>query len=114
MSFSDNIKSWVTYDNKIKSLNEQLRPLRDERNSLETQIVDYIKTNQLHNRTITISDGELKFKTSKITTPLTYKFVQECLSKCIKNNDQVDIIMKFIKEQREFKENEEIKRQYNK
>lgn len=113
MSFTDNIKSWVTHDNKIKNLNEQLRSLREERNNLESQILNYIKTNQLHNKTITISDGELKYKTSRQSAPLTYKFIQDCLSKCIKNNDQVDLIMKFIKEQREFKETEEIKRQYN-
>ena len=31
MSFEESIQSWVTTDNKIRSLNEQLKALREER-----------------------------------------------------------------------------------
>jgi hypothetical protein len=113
MSFQENIQSWVIIDNKIKGVNEEIRELRNKRNSLEVNILDHIKDNNLQNATIKISDGKLNFGTSKQSAVLSLKFIQTCLSECIKNNDQVEQIMQYIKTQRTIKENEEIKRIYN-
>lgn len=113
MSFEENIQSWVILDNKIKHINEEIRHLRNKRNSIETTILDHMKDNNLQNATIKISDGKLSFGSSKQTSVLSLKFIKDCLLECIKNNDQVELIMNYIKEQRTFKENEEIKRIYN-
>ena len=113
MSFEENIQSWVILDNKIKKVNEEIRELRNKRNSLESIILTHIKDNNLQNATIKISDGKLSFSTTKQCSVLSLKFIKDCLLECIKNNDQVEIIMEYIKLKRSFKENEEIKRQYN-
>jgi hypothetical protein len=113
MSFEENIQSWVIVDNKIKNINDEIRELRNKRNSLETNILQHIKHNNLQNATIKISDGKLSFGISKQSPVLSLKFIKECLLHCINNNDQVELIMQYIKEQRSFKENEEIKRIYN-
>lgn len=113
MSFEENIQSWVILDNKIKKVNEEIRELRNKRNSIETTILDHMKYNNLQNATIKISDGKLSFGTSKQYSILSLKFIKDCLSACIQNNDQVELIMTYIKEQRTIKESEEIKRIYN-
>jgi len=113
MSFEESIQSWVLIDNKIKNINEETRELRNKRNALEENIVAHIKQNNLQNATIKISDGKLNFVTAKQSSVLSLKFVKDCLSECINNNDQVELIMQYIKQQRQVKESEEIKRIYN-
>ena len=41
MSFEESIKSWVQIDNKIKTINEQLKQLRTQKNTLNSTIFDY-------------------------------------------------------------------------
>ncbi|GAF93567.1 unnamed protein product, partial [marine sediment metagenome] len=58
--------------------------------------------------------GRLKFQQTKITNPLTFKFVEECLHECIENTDNVKHIIKHIKEKRSIRMVPDIKRFYNK
>lgn len=113
MSFENNIKKWVSLDNQIKSMNDKIKNMRDEKNSTEESILEYIETNNLKNATINISDGKLRFTTTKQTPPLTLKYIEECLLKCISNEEQVKAVMKVIKESREYKYTPDIKRYTN-
>mgnify|MGYP001386974265 CR=1 FL=1 len=112
MSFEEKIKSWVSFDNQIKILNERARSLREERSKLAKDIFHYVETQNLSNATVQISDGRLKFGDTLQSTPLTLTFVKKCLSECIKNNDTVDAIMNYIKTSRNKKSIPEIKRTY--
>ena len=111
--FERNIQKWVTVDNQLKIINEKAKELRDEKNDLLEDINVYIETNKLTNASIDISDGKLKFAQSKITQPLTLKFIENCLSNIINDQRQVTQIMKYIKDKREKKDVSEIKRYYN-
>lgn len=111
--FERNIQKWVAVDNQLKIVNEKAKELRDEKNDLLEDINMYIETNKLTNASIDISDGKLKFAQSKVTQPLTLKFVENCLSNIINDQRQVTQIMKYIKDKREKKEVPEIKRYYN-
>ena len=111
--FERNIQKWVTVDNQLKIINEKAKELRDEKNDLLEDINVYIETNKLTNASIDISDGKLKFTQSKLTQPLTLKFVENCLSNIINDQRQVTQIMKYIKDKREKKDVSEIKRYYN-
>ena len=112
-NFEKNIQKWVAIDNQLKIVNERAKELRDEKNDLLEEINLYIETNKLNNASIDISDGKLKFTQSKITQPLTLKFVENCLSNIINDQRQVTQIMKYIKDKREKKEIPDIKRYYN-
>ena len=111
--FEKSIQKWVTLDNQLKILNEKSKEVREEKNDLLEDINMYIETNRLTNASIDISDGKLKFTQSKITQPLTLKFVENCLSDIINDQKQVTQVMKYIKDKREKKEISEIKRYYN-
>ena len=112
MSFENNIKHWVHLDNKIKSTNEELKKLRDSKNQLQEKILIQVKDNELTESTIKISDGSLKFSSSKITKPLTLKFIENCLADIINEPESISKIMNYIKSKREFNINDEIKRFY--
>ena len=110
MSLEENIKKWVALDNQLKTIQEKTKQLRDERNTLEEGILSYVETNNLGNATVNISDGKLRFVSTKQTAPLTLKYVEECLTKCIGNPAQVTQIMKVVKESREVNYTADIKR----
>lgn len=113
-SFETNIKRWVSIDNKIKTINEELKGLREEKSSVNENISSYIETNNLEKATIQISDGKLRYVTSKTVQPISLKFLESCLNNCITDTNKVKQIMEYIKENREVKETMEIKRYYNK
>ena len=65
-NFEKNIQKWVAIDNQLKIINERAKELRDEKNDLLEDINLYIETNKLHNASIDISDGKLKFINQKL------------------------------------------------
>jgi uncharacterized coiled-coil DUF342 family protein len=113
MSFENQIQQWVSIDNQIKELNEQLRELRDQKNELNDTIATHVENSNLSNATVQISDGRIRFVKVKDTQPLTFKYLESCLRDIIKNEDQVNKILDYIKNKREVKYVSEIKRIYN-
>jgi hypothetical protein len=110
MSFEQQIQQWVSIDNQLKTLNEKVKELREKKNQLSEDIIVYADDNNLSSATIKISDGKLKFANNKITQPLTLKYLETCLGEIIKNPEQVEKIMDYIKAKREIKYEKEIKR----
>ena len=112
MSFETNIKNWVSIDNQIKLLNDKVRELREKRNEACQDILQYVETNNLSNATVQISDGKLKFTESKQCVPLSLRFINECLSRCLDDENKIAEIMQYIKSSREIKVINDIKRTY--
>jgi hypothetical protein len=113
MSFEENIKKWVALDNQLKNLADQTKKLREDKNSAEDMILSYVETQGLKNATVNITNGKLRFTETKQTAPLTLKYVEDCLGKCIGNATQVGQIMQVIKDSREIKYSADIKRYAN-
>ena len=111
--FTDKIKQWVQVDNRVKTLNEELKEVRRDRNELTGTIFNYASENNLENAVIQISDGKLRFQNTRVPQSLTLKFIKECLEECLGNQVDVNQIIDFIKEKREVKYTNDIKRFYN-
>ena len=112
-NFQKQIQNWVSVDNKMKNLQMQVKELRQVKNTLTDSIFQYAESNNLENAVIKISDGKLKFQNVKSTSPLTFRFIEECLNDVISNEEQVKTIIKYIKSKRETKYNYDIKRSYS-
>ena len=110
MSFESEIQQWVSIDNQLKLIHEKTKDLREKRNHLEENITKYANNNSLTNSTIQISDGKLKFSNTKVTAPLTFKYLEKSLGEVIKNETQVKQIIEYIKQKRDVKVIQEIKR----
>lgn len=110
MSFEQQIQQWVSIDNKIRLLNDQIKDLREKKMKLSDNLNDYAKDNNLSNATIQISDGKLKFANTKVQSPLTFKYLEKSLNEIIKNENQVKQIVEYIKNKRDVKVVPEIKR----
>ena len=114
MSLEKQIKEWVSIDNKLKMHQEMVKELRSQRNEIGSDILMYVNTNKLDNAVIEISDGRLKFNNTKITSPLTFRFIKDCLNDCITDTKIVEQIIEHIKNKRDIKYIKDIKRFYNK
>ena len=112
MSFEQHLQQWVTIDNQIKVLNDRMKELRDKKNTLSQTMNTHIETNNLINTSVQLSDGQLRFVNVKETQPLTFKYLDTCLREIIKNEDQVNKIVYYIKNKREVNYVPEIKRLY--
>jgi hypothetical protein len=110
MNFENQVQNWVSIDNQIRILNEKIKELRDKKNTIGENLMDYAKKNSLSKSTIQISDGKLRFITTKVTSPITLKYLEKSLGEIIPNQSQVKAIMEHLKENREFKMVEDIKR----
>ena len=114
MTFEENVQEWVCTDNQIKLYLEKIRELRTKRNDITDSLLTYAENKHLVNPIIEISDGRLKFQHTKITNPLTYRFIESCLHECIGNSEHVASIIQFIKSKRSARTVPDIKRFYNK
>ena len=110
--FNDNIRSWVSVDNEIKILSDRMKELRDKRNTMSDTILQQANQNNLENAVIKISDGQLNFSQINRRPPLTFKYISNCLERCIGNPESVDQIMNYIKESRPVEQVTYIRRNY--
>lgn len=113
MNFEQKIQNWVAIDNQMKILNDKMKELRDKKNTISEQINNHMETENLSCASVKISDGQLRFIKTKETQSLTFKHLETCLSDIIKNEEQVKKIIEYVKNKREFKYVQEIKRIYN-
>ena len=112
-SFKIIFRSWVSLDNRIKNLSQQVKDLRSQRSTLTNNIFTYAESNNLENAIIQITDGKLKFQNVKQTSPLTFRLVRETLMECFENEDMVEKIIEKLRAKREIKYSYDIKRTYS-
>jgi hypothetical protein len=101
--FEQQIQNWVSIDNQLRVLNEKTKLLREKKSEIGDSLTQFAEHNNLNNATIQINDGKLKFVTSKIQPPLTFKHLEKSLSEAISDDDKVKQLVKHIKDTRETK-----------
>jgi hypothetical protein len=110
MSFESNIQKWVMLDNQIKVYNDKIKQLRDEKNALSTELIQQADKNGHKNSTIQITDGRLRFTNTRVTEQLSFRYIDETLTKIIPNSESREKIITCLKENRESKFVPELKR----
>jgi len=112
MSLENNIKEWVQLDNQLRIHNEKIKTIKEKKTLLLERILGEEEKfgNNLNNKTIQISDGKLRFHNTKVSSPLTFKYLQTSLHTIIRNENQVEQIIEYLRNNREIKLVPEIKR----
>lgn len=111
-AFIENIQQWVAIDSQLKIIHDKTKNIRNKKNELLKNINDYVQRNELQNTRIEISDGELRFYEKKEYSPLTYSYLEKCLGEIIPDKKQIDYIMQYLKDHREIKTSQDIRRNY--
>jgi acetone carboxylase gamma subunit len=112
VQFIQNIKKWVLLDSQLKIVNEKTKKMREMKHVLTKQICDYSNNQKINNK-ITITDGELRITEKKEYSPLTFTYLEECLQKIISEQEQVDFIVKYLKDNRQITTVPDIRRTFS-
>lgn len=109
-----NVRNWVHYDNLANGLYRQTVNARKVRDEFETKIIDALRASQMENAVIQIAGGRLVLQEERHNQPLTLARIQEILhTYFVSRNlpDDTANMMKFIKQQREFKVTSKLRKQ---
>jgi len=110
--FTEQVKKWVILDTQLKMVQEKVKVMREEKNILGTKICNHLEKSGNSHRKIMIHDGNLKMYEKKEYSPLTFSFLEQHLGKIMTDPEQVDFVIKYLKEQREIKTAHDIRRNY--
>jgi hypothetical protein len=110
LKFVENIQKWVALDNQHKYVNEKSKEIRSNKSKLQDDIYNYMNENKLLENKIKISDGELRICEKKEHTGLTFGYIEKCLGELITDKNQVEYVIKYLKDKRETGVTYEIKR----
>lgn len=109
----ENVQKWVLIEGKLKEINERTKKMREMKTDIGKDICNYMTENKLNNH-IEISDGELRFFEKKEYTPLSFGYIEKRLHELIADDEQVKLIVSYLKDKREVNTSLDIKRHYNK
>ena len=110
--FVEKVKKWVLLDSQLKMIHEKTKLLREEKSQLNADICQYLETNQMKYTKIGIHDGELKMHEKKEYSPLSFTFIEKHLGTIVNDSNKLHFILEYLKEHREIKISNEIKRTY--
>ena len=125
-SFKLELKRFDAIDNEIKEISgkmkpfqERLKELKNARKELENNICSFMETNEIGE--CKLQEGALLYKNSKNVIPLKKDTIKENIIKFFNDYDSSDFkglsseekaeqLFKFVYENREYKENKQLKR----
>ena len=94
-------RQYVQLQAQIDALNGQLTQIRDSKKQIETALISNIKRSGLGSFGITFQGKKIYVGTENTYDTLTFKFLDECLTKLYgANKTQVKQVLDFIKQQR--------------
>ena len=112
--FIENVQKWVLIDNQLKIVNEKTKKMREMKNILSEDICKYMNENNLVNKKIGITNGELRIVEKKDYSPLTYGYIEKKLEEIIPDKSHIEFIIQYLKDNREITVSQEIRSNYNK
>ena len=109
--FIYNIQKWVTLDNSLKTMNQKVKLVREAKQNITDQICHYIHNENIQHKKIEISNGEtLKVYNKNEYNPLTFSYIEECLTKLLPEKEDVDYIIQYLKDNRKVTQSLDIRR----
>ena len=111
----DNVKSWISLDNQIRTLQKEIKNKRKEKKNITESLVGIMRDNEIDQ--FNIPDGELVYTKTKTKAPLSKKHLLTSLATFFQNSNDPRIVKElstFIMNTRQEKEKENIKRKIKK
>lgn len=95
--FKKQIKVYVSYDDKIKKYNAELRKLRQEKSKLEQSIMKFMDKNQMNDTVINLTGGgKLQLGQSKRTESLSKQYILQKLTTYFSSEKDAQKIVDYL------------------
>lgn len=106
----DTIKEWITHDNQIKLMQQEIKEHRTVKRALSDRLLNIMKENQID--CFDINNGKIIYCKNKVKTPLNKKILLETLEKYFQNRPDINAteVSEFVLDNREIKIKENIRR----
>ena len=104
--FIDSLKTWIEYDNILKSKNQEIKKIKEQKDLIEQKLIYFIEKNNLSNTKLTISGSNIFLNRSVTNGSLSFKLIEEALQEYLKNKNQVERICNIIKNKKESQKKE--------
>ena len=91
-----------------------MRELRTQRDTLSSNVCEYIQKNRMEKRKIETPDSRIEYYEKKEYSALTYGFLEKHLADLIPDEKNVKLIMEYLRSKREIKKSHDLKRVFNK
>ena len=99
MDIKSEINVWLDIDTKIKNSQNEIKHLREQKQSSEQNITTYVHNHNI--KSIQTDEGKLKIVQTKTSQPVTFKYIEKCLNEVLPETVNVADIITYIKEKRE-------------
>tara|TARA_A100001388_G_C28656519_1_gene444645 strand:- start:476 stop:874 length:399 start_codon:yes stop_codon:yes gene_type:complete len=106
--FIDSLKTWIEYDNILKIKNQEIKKIKEEKESLEEKLINFIEKNNLSQTKLTISGSNVILNRSITNGSLSFKLIEEALQEYLKNKSQVEKICSIIKNKKDSQKKESL------
>lgn len=108
------IQSYITVEEEIKTLQKELKNRRALRKEYTEILINIMKTNEID--CFDISEGKILYTQNKTRTPLSKKYLIECLDKYFEKypNIQSEDVTNFVLDNRKEQVKENIRHKPNK
>jgi hypothetical protein len=110
--FERDMRKWAILDNKIRASNNELKGLRSQKAEVSSSICEFIKTKGLENKKVDTGDSIISFYEKNEYPALTFGYIEKCLGEIISDKDKVAIIIKHLKDKREIKKSNDLRRRF--
>jgi hypothetical protein len=99
--FKKNISYWLKLEAEEKKYKDGLRDLKDKKTIIEEDILDYMKSNNITHKDITVGDGiKLKYAELKTQENISKRMILDRLTKYFNNVTKANEITNFIYSER--------------
>ena len=109
--FVNSIKNWVTIDDKIKKLRDEIKELTTEKKQYEEVVISEL--DKMEEKVISITDGKLHKSVSKTQEPLKKETIQKSILNYIKDETKTKELMENMMNSRKVVEKVNLKRTKN-
>lgn len=103
----EKIKRWLDTENKILSLQKELKEYRKNKKQISVELSEIMKHKQLE--CIDVTQGQIIYTKNKSKKGINKKFLEDILSKYFENTVQAKEMCEYILENRETVEKENIR-----
>ena len=107
--FKNIVIAWVQLDDKIKTINSELKNMKDEKKQYEEFILNFME--KYNENMITLSNGILKKNVSQSKQSINEEMINEAIEEFTKDVEQAYTITQKIIEKRQINEKVTLKRQ---
>jgi hypothetical protein len=109
------IREWVILDKQLRLVQDKSRELRQKKTVITDRLCEFMEDKNIADKPIQISgQGQLQLVERRDYSSLTFSYVEERLAEIIDDEDQIDYIVRYLRDHREINVYSDLKLASNK